>query len=87
MQACLQLPGRAKVFHLEACCSKALPAAAWAWPSAQLFLGGGEGSRLGGALPFLLAGRGERGSMLTLLEGGAAAGVGDIRAASNHDVY
>ena len=70
--------------YLEVCCSRALSAAAWAWPSAQLLLGGGEGSLLEGALPFLRAGLGEAGSKLPLLEGGAAAGVGDIRAAAQH---
>ena len=68
------------MLHLEGCCSSALSAAGCAWPSAQLFLGGGEGSRLLGALPFFLAGLGDTGSRLPLLEEGAA-GVGDNRAA------
>lgn len=81
MTQCKMYCNRAKGC-LEVCCSRALSAAAWAWPSAQLFLGGGEGSLLVGALPFLRAGLGEAGSKLPLLEGGAAAGVGDMRAAA-----
>ena len=69
--------------YLAVSCSCALSAA---WPSAQLFLGGGDGSRLVGALPFFLAGRGESGSRLPLLEGGAAAGVGDSRAAAHNTI-
>lgn len=39
-----------------------------------------------GALPFFLAGRGESGSRLPLLDGGAAAGVGDSRAAAHNTI-
>ncbi len=75
------------MLHLEGCCSSALSAAGCAWPSAQLLLGGGEGSLLLGALPFLLAGLGDTGSRLPLLEGGAAAGVGDNRAAQTQECH